>query len=250
MNAIIKGTPAATTYRARHFATVSLGAAIPTTLYASVAAMIRIAIADDHAIVRKGLKQIIGDAQDMIVAGEAATADELMALVRSHPFDIVVLDLTLGPDNGLDVLKHIKNEFPRLPVLILSMHAEELFATRAFRSGASGYTQKESAPADLIHAIHRIAAGGMYVSSEMGVTIAQEFRRGRVDALPHERLSNREFEVFQLLGSGKSVSHVARLLGLSVKTVSTHRSRILEKTGLRNNAEIIHYVISNRLQEL
>jgi DNA-binding NarL/FixJ family response regulator len=182
------------------------------------------------------------------VTGEAASAQELMALLRSQPFDIVVLDLTLGPDNGLDVLKQIKQEFPRLPALILSMHAEELFATRAFRSGASGYTQKESAPADLIDAIHRIAAGGMYVSSGLGATIARGFRCDGVDKLPHERLSDREFEVFRLLGSGKSVSEVARLLDLSVKTVSTHRTRILEKTGLRNNAEVMHYVISNQLE--
>ena len=210
--------------------------------------MIRIAIADDHAIVRKGLKQIISDTHDIVVAGEAASAHEMMALVRSQPFDVVVLDLTLGHDSGLDLLSQIKSEFPRIPVLILSMHEEQLFATRALRAGASGYIQKESAPADLIDAIHRIAAGGMYVSSGLGAMMALEVQRGS-DRLPHERLSNREFEVFCLLGSGKSVSDVARMLSLSVKTVSTHRTRILEKTGLRNNAEIVHYVIGQGLAQ-
>jgi DNA-binding NarL/FixJ family response regulator len=209
--------------------------------------MTHIVIADDHAIVRKGLRQIISETHDLTVTGEAATADELMALLRARSFDILILDLTLGSRDGIDLLKRIRHEFPRLPVLILSMHAEELFATRAYRAGASGYMQKESAPSDLIDAIRRIASGGMYVSRTIGAAMAAEFSRGSVQTLPHERLSDREFEIFRLLGSGKSVSDIARLLSLSVKTVSTHRTRIVEKTGLRNNAEIVHYVISSGL---
>jgi DNA-binding NarL/FixJ family response regulator len=209
--------------------------------------VIRILIADDHAIVRKGLKQIITETPELIVAGEAGSAEELLTLLHSRTFDLVVLDVTLGPRDGIDLLKHIRSEFPRLPVLILSMHAAELFALRAFRAGASGYVQKESAPAELIDAIQRIAAGGVYVSASLGTAIASGLSRGVMEMLPHERLSDREFEVLRLLGSGKSVSDIARVLNLSVKTVSTHRGRILEKTGFRNNAEIVHYVISNQL---
>jgi two-component system, NarL family, invasion response regulator UvrY len=209
--------------------------------------MIRIVIADDHAIVRKGLKQIIAEIPELTVTGEAESADDLLALLRSGPFDVVVLDLTLGMRSGIDLLKQIKSQFPRLPVLVLSMHAEELFAIRVLRAGASGYIQKQSAPEELVQAIQRVAGGGTYVSSNMASTIAAEMSRGGATAMPHERLTDREFEIFLLLGSGKSVGEIARGLNLSVKTVSTHRTRILEKTGLRNNAEVVHYVIDNGL---
>ncbi|HEX7140252.1 MAG TPA: response regulator transcription factor [Vicinamibacterales bacterium] len=209
--------------------------------------MIRIAIADDHAIVRKGLRQIIADRNDLRVSGEAASADELLSLLRSHPFDVVVLDLTFGARDGIDLVKTIKSEFPRLRVLILSMHAEDLFALRALRAGARGYVQKESAPEELLTAIRRIAAGGTYVSAAMAERMAQEVVQGGADRLPHERLSDREFEVFRLLGNGKSVTEIAHSLNLSVKTVSTHRTRILEKTGLRTNADVVQYVHSHQL---
>jgi DNA-binding NarL/FixJ family response regulator len=209
--------------------------------------MIRIAIADDHAIVRKGLRQIIADTSDLTVAAEAASADELLSLLRTQSFDVVVLDLTFGSRDGIDVLKAIKSEFPRLRVLILSMHAEDLFAVRALRAGASGYIQKESAPEELLTAIRRIAAGGAYVSVAMAERMAQEVVHGGGDRLPHERLSDREFEVFRLLGGGKSVTEIAHALNLSVKTVSTHRARILEKTGLRTNADVVQYVQSHHL---
>ena len=209
--------------------------------------MTRIVIADDHAIVRKGLKQIIAEIPELIVAGEAASADELLTLLRSRPFDVLVLDLTLGTRSGIDLLKQIRSEFKHLPVLILSMHAEELFAIRALRAGASGYIQKESAPDELVQAIQRIAGGGTYVSANMASSLAADMVRGGREMLPHERLTDREFEIFRLLGSGKSVGDIAEDLNLSVKTVSTHRTRIVEKTGLRNNAEIMHYVVSNNL---
>jgi two-component system invasion response regulator UvrY len=209
--------------------------------------MTRIVIADDHAIVRKGLKEIIATVPELTITGEAGSADDLLTLLRSRQFDVVVLDLTLGMRSGLDLLKQIKSEFPGLPVLILSMHAEELFAIRAFRAGASGYVQKESAPEELVEAIQRIASGGTYVSAKMASNIVGEISRDDRQKLPHERLSDRELEIFRLLGSGKTVGEIARALNLSVKTVSTHRSRIVEKTGLRNNAEITHYVITHNL---
>jgi two-component system, NarL family, invasion response regulator UvrY len=209
--------------------------------------MIRIAIADDHAIVRRGLKQIISEMNDLRVTGEAASADELLTLIRSARFDVVVLDLTLGQRSGIDLLKQVKSEFPSLPILILSMHSEELFAVRALRAGASGYIQKEEAPDELVTAIRRIAAGRTYVSAAMSERLAEELSRGTAPSLPHERLSDRELEVFRLLGQGNSVSEIAAALNLSVKTVSTHRTRIMEKTGFRNNAEIVHYVITNGL---
>lgn len=210
--------------------------------------MTRIAIADDHGVVRKGLRQIISEGNGLEVAGEAASADELLTLLRTKPVDAVVLDLSLGTRDGIEVLKHIKSEFPRTPVLILSMHAESVFAIRALRAGAAGYVQKETAPETLLEAISRIAAGGVYVSSDMAARLALQAAEGHRSSLPHERLSDREFEIFRLLGSGRSVTQIAHALNLSVKTVSTHRARILEKTLLRTNAEIVDYVTSHGLR--
>jgi two-component system invasion response regulator UvrY len=209
--------------------------------------MTRIAIADDHAIVRKGLRQIISDANDLSVNGEAASADELLTLLRSTSVDIVVLDLGLGERSGIDLLKQIRGEFPRLAVLILSMHREDVFAVRALRAGASGYIQKGDDPEALLAAIRRIAAGGTYVSPAMAERLAHGIAHG-ADVLPHERLSDREFEVFRQLGAGMSVTDIARALNLSVKTVSSHRTRILEKTGFHKNADIVDYVISHNLR--
>jgi two-component system invasion response regulator UvrY len=209
--------------------------------------MLRIAIADDHAIVRKGLRQIIADTHDLIVAGEAANADELLTLLRSQPFDLVVLDLSLGDRSGLEVLKHIKSEFPKLRVLVLSMHHESIFGARVLQAGGSGYIQKESAPEELLRAIRRIVAGGIYVSDAMSQQLATEIVRGGTARLPHEHLSDREFEIFLLLGSGKSVTDIARQLNLSVKTVSTHRTRILAKTGFSSNEDIVRYVAAHHL---
>jgi DNA-binding NarL/FixJ family response regulator len=210
--------------------------------------MTRIAIADDHAVLRKGLRQLIVEAQDMTVVGEAASGDELLTVLRTRPVDVVVLDLSLGVRSGLDLLKHIKSEFPRLPVVILSMHSEDLFAVRALRAGASGYVEKNSPPEELLRAIRRIACGGTYVSAQIGEKIAADIVRGGAAVLPHERLSDRELEVFRLLGSGMSVTEIAHSLNLSVKTVSTHRTRLLAKTGLHNNADIVEYVISHGLR--
>jgi two-component system, NarL family, invasion response regulator UvrY len=210
--------------------------------------MTRIVIADDHAVVRKGLRQLIVEAENMTVVGEAASGDELLTVLRSGPADVVILDLSLGDRSGLDLLKHIKSEFPRLPVAILSMHSEDLFAIRALRAGASGYVEKNSAPEELLTAIRRVARGGTYVSPQIGEKIASDIARGGAAMLPHDRLSDRELEVLRLLGSGQSVTAIAHVLNLSVKTVSTHRTHILAKTGLRTNADMVDYVISHGLR--
>src|ERR1700741_4825906 len=167
--------------------------------------MTRIAIADDHAVVRSGLRQIISEAEGLTLVGEAASTDELLTLLRSRPVDVVILDLTLGLRSGIDVLKHIKSEFPALHVVILSMHPEDLFAVRALRAGASAYVEKDSPREELLTAIRRVAAGGIYTSATIPQTIAAAIRGGGAEVLPHERLSDREFEVFRLLGSGRSV---------------------------------------------
>lgn len=202
----------------------------------------QIVIADDHSIVRKGLRQIISETSDLVLAGEASNSAELLTLLRSRAFDLVVLDITLGTRSGIDVLKHIKSEFPRLPVLVLSVHEERIFAVRALRAGAAGYIQKHDAADQLLHAIRKILSGGIYLSEAM---TQQTAARGVL--LPHERLSDRELEVFRLLGSGRSVTDISRVLNLSVKTVSTHRTRILEKTGLSGNADIVRYVVTHQL---
>ena len=210
------------------------------------AAMIRIAIADDHAIVRKGLRQIIAETNDLAVTGEAASDNELFTLLRAHSFDVLVLDLTLGTRDGIDLLKYVRSEFPQLHVLILSMHAEDLFAVRALRAGACGYVEKDSAPEELVAAIRRIATGRRYVSPAMAERLAGELVQ-RPEMLPHERLSDREFEIFRLLGVGRSVTEIAHLLNISVKTVSSHRTRILIKTGLGSNADIVSYAHAHHL---
>ena len=210
--------------------------------------MARIAIADDHAIVRKGLRQIIAEANDLEVCCEAGSADELLTHLRTRRVDVVVLDLTLGDRDGLEVVKQIRSEFPRLPVLMLSMHSEEIYALRALRAGAYGYVQKEEAPEMLLEAIRRIAGGGTYLSRAMSERIAIDVARGNPSLLPHERLSDRELEILRLLGAGRSVTEIANALHLSVKTVSTHRTHILAKTGLRTNADIVDYVIGHALR--
>jgi len=210
--------------------------------------MTRIVIADDHAVVRKGLRLILADAEELTVAGEAASADELLTLLRTRPVDAVILDVGLGDRDGIEVLKQIRASFPRIPVLMMSMHSEDVYAMRALRSGASGYIEKSAAPEMLLAAVRRVAGGGRWVSDSMTERLMAQIGGESTSALPHERLSDREFEVFRLLGSGNSVTEIARSLNLSVKTVSTHRMNILAKTGLATNAAIVDYVISNGLR--
>jgi len=210
--------------------------------------MTRIVIADDHAVVRKGLRLILAEAAGIEIAGEAASADELLTLLRSGRADAVILDLVLGERDGIEVLKHIRSEFANMPVLMISMHAEEIFAIRALRAGADGYVQKSVPPETLIEAVSRVAAGGTYMSPAIAGRLKAGLAGSDGPALAHERLSDREFEIFRLLGAGKSVTEIARALNLSVKTVSTHRTHILAKTGFVTNAEIVEYVTLNGLR--
>jgi two-component system, NarL family, invasion response regulator UvrY len=208
--------------------------------------MIRVLIADDHAVVRRGLGHILTEKADMRVVGEAENVHELLALVREQPCDLVVLDVSMPGRSGLDVLKDMKQERPRLPVLILSMYPEDQYAVRALRAGAAGYLNKESAPEELVEAVRKVVAGRRYVSPLVAEKLACDLTSAG-GGTPHETLSDREFQVMRLIGSGKSVTDIADELALSVKTVSTYRSRVLEKTGMKNNAELTHYAIQNRL---
>jgi DNA-binding NarL/FixJ family response regulator len=210
--------------------------------------VIRLLVADDHEIVRRGLRQIVAEAQDLTVAGEAATAEEVLLRVGERSWDAVILDLSLPGGNGLDLLAEVKRRRPDLPVLILTIHSEEQYAIRALRAGAAGYLTKESAPEQLVEAVRKVVRGGKYVSPAVAERLA--YNLGRDPDRPlHETLSDREYEVLRMVASGQTVSEVAEALALSVKTVSTYRTRILEKMGMKTNAELTHYAIKNRLVE-
>jgi two-component system, NarL family, invasion response regulator UvrY len=209
--------------------------------------MIRVLIADDHAIIRRGLKQIIAEEPDMVVAGEVERAAQALDLARLCDWDVAILDISLPGRNGLDVLKDMHQEFPKRPILILTMHQEEQFAIRAFKAGATGYLTKESAPEQLILALKKVVSGGRYVSPALAERLAS--RITDYERLPHEALSDREYQVFHLLTTGKTVSTIAQQLSLSVKTISTYRTRLLEKMQLKNNAELMHYAVTHRLFE-
>lgn len=211
--------------------------------------MIRIVLADDHAIVREGLKRIVGDAGDFLVAGEAADGTEVMKIVRELEFDVLVLDLSMPGRSGMELIKLVKAEKPKLRILVLSMHQETQYAVRAIKSGASGYLTKESAPAQLEAAIRKIAAGGAYISAEVAEQLALGAMPGGTAAAPHESLSDREFEVFRMLVAGDAVSDVAHKLNLSVKTVSTHKANLMHKLGLANQTELVKYALKHGLLE-
>ena len=210
--------------------------------------MIRIVIADDHAIVREGLKRIVTSAEDMAVVGEAADGTQVMQQVRGSDFEVLVLDLSMPGRSGMELIKLVRGEKPKLRILVLSMHEELQYAVRAIKSGASGYLTKESAPAQLEQAIRRIAAGGAFISAEVAEQLALGAMPGS-DALPHESLSNREFEVFRLLVDGVSVTDIATRLTLSVKTVSTHKANLMRKMGLGNQIELIRYALKHGLAD-
>ena len=207
--------------------------------------MIRILIADDHPVVRRGLKQIVAEIPGMADADEAADGWEALSKVRAGDYDVVLLDITMPGKDGIDVLTQLKYEKPRLPILVLSMHPEEQFAVRALRAGASGYLTKESAPDELVTAIQKVLSGGKYVSPSLAEELASVIQQS--EKLPHKSLSNREYQVMCLFASGKTATEIAKGLSLSVKTISTYRSRILEKMGMKNNAELIHYAVKNHL---
>jgi DNA-binding NarL/FixJ family response regulator len=208
--------------------------------------VISVLIADDHAVVRRGLRQILAETPDILVGGEASTAPEVMRMVREHRFTVVLLDISLPGGSGIELLRDIRKELPRLPVVILTAHAEEQYAVRAIRAGAAGFLTKESAPERLIEAVRKVAGGGRFVSPQLAEALASALAEDS-SGQPHERLSDRELEVLERIGSGKTVSEIAAELSLSVKTISTHRTRLLKKMGLRNNAELMQYAIRNRL---
>jgi len=210
--------------------------------------MIKILIADDHAIVREGLKQIVADTSDMVVAGEAVDGQEVLEQVRKEDWDLVLLDISMPGRGGIDILKELKIEKPKLPVLVLSMYPEEQYAIRALKAGASGYLTKESAPEELIEAIRKVSQGGKYISASLAESLA--FHVGGNSEKPlQETLSNREYQVMLMLASGKTVKEIANDLSLSVKTISTNRVRALRKMGMKNNAELTYYAIKHELVE-
>ena len=208
--------------------------------------MIRALIADDHAVVRQGLKQILGDTPEMVVAGEATTGQEVLDKVRAETWDVVILDISMPDRSGLDILKQLRSERPKLPVLVLSMHSEDQYAMRVLKAGASGYLTKDSAPDELVKAVRKVVRGGRYVSAFLAEKLAFEIGTDS-NRLPHETLSDREFQVLRGIAAGQSVTEIAAELYLSVKTVSTYRTRMLTKMNLETNAELIYYAIRNHL---
>ena len=208
--------------------------------------MTRILIVDDHVVVRAGVRRIFEEQQGETAFGEASTAQEALELVRAENWDVVVLDISLGGRSGLELIKELKQIRPKLPVLILSMHSEEQYARRAFRAGAAGYITKDNSRAELSAAVNKIIQGGRYVSPALAERLVFDIERGS-DRPPHELLSDREFEVMQLIASGKTVGEIAEQLSLSDKTISTYRARILEKMGMKTNAELTYYAIANKL---
>lgn len=208
--------------------------------------MIKILIADDHAIVRQGLRQTVAGQPDMVVAGEAQNAHETLKLVREGEWDVVVLDITMPGRSGLDLLIELKRERPNLPVLILSMHSEEQFAVRALKARAAGYITKQSAPKELINAIRKVHRGGKYVSPSLAESLAFELGDGEGKSA-HEKLSDREYQILRMIATGRTPKEIAADLNLSEKTVGTYRMRLLEKMNMKRNAELIRYAIENRL---
>ena len=208
--------------------------------------MLRVLIADDHAILRRGLKEILLREFDDAACGEAGEAAQVLYQIRSQPWDLVILDVSMPGRSGLDVLADLKQLRPELPVLMLSMHSEDQYAKRVLRAGAVGYMNKETAPEELVKAIRRVLAGGRYVSTAFAEKLASDLR-GDPGRPVHESLSNREFEVLRMIASGKTNSQMAEELHLSLTTVSTYRARILEKMNMANNAELMRYALQNRL---
>ncbi|MCU0531387.1 MAG: response regulator transcription factor [Syntrophales bacterium] len=207
---------------------------------------IRILIADDHPIVREGYKKILMSQPDMDVTGEAGNGQEVLDLIQKKDFDLILLDISMPGRSGLEILKELKGQKPHLPVMILSIYPEEQYAVRAFRDGASGYLTKASTPKELISAIRKVSQGGRYVTEALAEKLTY-FLHGDVEKAPHEKLSDREYQVMLLIASGKTVTQIADELCLSVKTISTYRRHILEKMQFTTNAEITMYAIQNKL---
>jgi DNA-binding NarL/FixJ family response regulator len=210
--------------------------------------MIRIVIADDHTIVREGLKQLLAAAGDLRVVGEAADGHQALERVRTVDFDLLLLDMSMPGKSGIELIRQVHAEKPRLRILVLSMHEEHQYAVRAIRAGASGYLTKESASAQLVAAIRKVAAGGAFISAEVAQQLALSAMPG-AQVLPHEALSDREFQVFRMIAEGSSVSDIAGRLNLSVKTVSTHKANVLHKMEMSTTADLVRYALTHRLVE-
>jgi len=208
--------------------------------------VVKILIIDEHEVVRDGVKNILDDRLGVTVFGEAGTAAEAVKLARDEDWDVALMDLSLGQTGGLEMLKQIKELRPKLPILVLSKHPEEQFARQAFKAGAAGYLTKDARRADLLEAVNKVREGGRYVSAAIAEKLVVDLEKGR-EGLPHEALSDREFEVLRLIASGKTVSEIAHLLSLSDKTISTYRARILEKMEMKTSAQLTHYAIQNKL---
>jgi two-component system invasion response regulator UvrY len=206
----------------------------------------RILIADDHQVVRVGLKQILAEERDMIVIGEAKNGQEAIELGRTLDWDVAVLDYSMPGRGGVELIRELKRHHPARPVLVLSMHPEELHATQVFKAGGAGYLNKESAGEELTAAIRKVAKGGRYVSPSLAETLAAELSPGK-EKQPHETLSDREYRVMWLLASGKSISRIGKEMSLSPSTISTYRTRVLRKLGVTSNAHLVHYAIRNKL---
>jgi two-component system invasion response regulator UvrY len=210
--------------------------------------MTRILLVDDHAVVRQGLKQILAESLPDSAFGDAANGEEALEKTGASSWDIVVLDISLPGKSGLDTLKELRAAHPKLPVLVLSMHPEEQFAVRALRAGAAGYLTKRTAAQDLVAAVKKVLAGGRYISSSLADRLAAVIGSHR-EGTPHELLSDREYQVFRMLATGKSVKEISQELSLSPQTISTHRIHILEKMGMETNAELIQYAMQNQILE-
>lgn len=210
--------------------------------------MIKILIADDHAILRAGLKHLLSEYPDIVVAGEASNGQEALLKVRTESWDVVVLDMTMPGKSGIELIKQLKQLAPKLPILILSMHKEDVYAVRALKAGAAGYLCKDNAEDQLVSALRKVADGGLYINAAVAEKLAVGMLQGdMLDELPHTRLSDREYQIFQLIAVGESLTDIAQKLNLSVKTVSTHKTHVMEKMGCANVAELIRYVIRHDL---
>lgn len=207
---------------------------------------IRVLLVDDHAIVREGIRQILADTHDIVVAGTVASGVEAITIVRKTACEVVVLDISMPDRSGIEVLKQLRKEFPKVAVLMLSMHSEDQYAVRSMRAGAAGYLNKQSAPAELVDAIRTVASGGKYITKALAVLLVDRINEDS-DAPPHLSLSDREYQTLTMIASGKTVTDIATELKLSVKTVSMYRSRLLQKMKLRNNAELTTYAVRNGL---
>ena len=208
--------------------------------------MIRILVADDHTIVREGLKQILLNTEDLKVAREASNGNEVLQFIREENYDVIMLDMSMPGRSGIELIKQIKEEKPALRILVLTMHGEEQYAIRAFKAGAQGYLTKESAPGELVSAVRKVATGGMYVSNNLAEKLAFNLSV-ETDKLPHEKLSDREYDVFRRIANGQTISEIAEALSVSIKTISTHKTRILQKMEMQTQADLIKYALSHHL---